>query len=67
MKWPTYLALIRHDVSAYNKLKLVRQKSADYQNFLELYKTHPECSKTKTIAQELGDIYKLGKGDSETR
>lgn len=66
MKWPTYLAFVRHDVSAYNQLKITRQANPTYQKFLKYYQDDPDCSKTKILAEELWDIYKLGKGDHET-
>lgn len=66
MKWPSYVALVRHDVSAYNQLKITRSKDVDYQKFLELFDKDPECSKTKAMAEEMSRIFSLGRGDHNT-
>lgn len=66
MKWPTYLALIRHDVSAYNALKCTRAKNEDYQRFVAQFEKDCESPLTRAMAQEIWDIYSLGKGDHAT-
>lgn len=66
MKWPKYIALVRHDVSAYNQLKITRTKNADYQKFLEYYEKDPVCQKTKALAEEMSELYRLTQGDHDT-
>jgi len=66
MKWPEYIVLVRHDVSAYNQLKITRTSNPDYQKFLEYFEKDPICSKTKAMAEEMGKIYSLSQGDHDT-
>ncbi len=66
MKWPNYIAFVRHDVSAYNQLKINRAKNSDYQKFLEYFEKDPTCSKTKVMAEEMSEIYRLTQGDHDT-
>lgn len=66
MKWPAYLTLIRHDVSAYNQMKCAKQTNEDYQKFVEQFEKDCESPITKALAQEAWDIYALGKGDHNT-
>lgn len=66
MKWPAYLALIRHDVSAYNQLKCTRLKNEDYQTFVKQYEKDCESAVTRAMAQEIWDIFALGSGDHST-
>jgi len=66
MKWPKYLALVRHDVSAYNQLKCTKQAQGDYQSFVAQFEKDCESPLTRAMAQEMQDIYKLGMGDHDT-
>lgn len=66
MKWPSYVAFVRHDISAYNQLKITRGKNVDYQKFLELFEIDPTCQKTKMMAEEMSRVYSLGQGDHDT-
>jgi hypothetical protein len=54
MKWPTYLALVRHDVSAYNQLKCTKKEQKDYQKFIELFEKDCESPETRALAKKCG-------------
>ena len=60
MKWPKYLALVRHDVSAYNQLKCTKTQQLDYQQFVKQYEKDCESLLTRTMAQEMWEIYQPG-------
>lgn len=47
MKWPEYLMLIRHDVSAYNVLKKQKMKNPAYRDGRLFYRSRHRrfCSK----------------------
>lgn len=66
MKWPKYLALVRHDVSAYNQLKCTKKTQGDYQQFVEQFEKDCESPLTRAMAGEMWDIYQLGMGDHDT-
>lgn len=66
MKWPSYIAFVRHDISAYNQLKCSKSKQKDYQKFVEQFEKDCESPLTKAMAQEMWDIYQLGMGDHDT-
>jgi len=66
MKWPNYLMLIRHDVSAYNILKVQKEGDPLYQAFMKLFEVDPDSKETKKLARRLWLKYKLNCSDAET-
>ena len=66
MKWPSYITFVRHDISAYNQLKVNRAGNEDYQEFLSNFERNPGSKKTRVLAEEMKDIYSLKVGDHNT-
>lgn len=66
MKWPETLSLIRHDTSAYNALKMVKEKTPLYQTFKKSFEENPESDKTLKLALEVRDMFSLEVGDHNT-
>lgn len=66
MKWPESLTLIRHDTSAYNALKKVKEESPLYQTFKKYYETSPEAEETRRLAIEVNETFALKVGDHDT-
>jgi len=66
MKWPEYLALIRHDVSAYNVLRDKKRHDPLYKEFLAAYAKDPSSATTRALAQLVADKYSLGVSDANT-
>lgn len=66
IKWPLWIMLIRHDVSAYNVLREQKRGNKLYQRFLEAYKRDKGAADTRALAQEVYEKLALGMGDSRT-
>jgi broad specificity phosphatase PhoE len=66
MKWPDYLALIRHDTSEYNLLRDKKRGDPLYKEFLAAFKANPESPTTRALAQLVADKYSLGVSDADT-
>jgi broad specificity phosphatase PhoE len=66
MKWPETLTLVRHDTSAYNALKSVKEESPLYSTFKKLYEENPESPETLRLALEIKDSFALNFGDHDT-
>ena len=66
IKWPEWIMLIRHDVSAYNVLKEKKKSIELYQRFLEAYNRDKVATNTRALAQEVFEKLSLGIGDSKT-
>ena len=66
MKWPKWMLLIRHDVSAYNSLKNEKSKDPVYQEFLKCFRADPTSEKTKDLAKQIHKKFALGVGDADT-
>lgn len=67
MKWPMQIDLIRHDKSAYNALRVVKEENPDYQEFKELYDLHgPRHKRVKWLAEKVKDKIRLDVGDWNT-
>jgi len=65
MKWPEYLMLIRHDVSAYNVLKKQKMKNPAYRKFLRSFEDAPGSEETRRLAEEVCNTT-LSHGDHDT-
>lgn len=65
MKWPEYLMLIRHDVSAYNVLKKQKMKNSVYRKFLASFEDAPGSEETRRLAGEVCNTT-LPHGDHDT-
>ncbi len=66
MKWPETLTLIRHDSSAYNVLKPLKEKSPLYQEFLQLYNKDPNSDLCKRLALDVKEEISLRRADHNT-
>lgn len=66
MKWPDYLALVRHDVSAYNELKNIKITHGEYQKFLELFEKDPKAPETIELARKMWQVLRSNEGDHNT-
>jgi broad specificity phosphatase PhoE len=66
MKWPESLTLIRHDQSAYNSLKSVKDESPLYQEFLQAFKNDRNSDRCYKLALEVEDKISLKCGDHNT-
>ncbi len=66
MKWPESLTLIRHDVSAYNHAKLLKEKDPLYQEFRAAYEENYRSDNTERLAHEVWKHFSLGLGDFDT-
>lgn len=66
MKWPESLTLIRHDTSAYNALKKVKEEDPLYQTFRRSFEDNPESDRTLKLAMEVKDMFTLNLGDHNT-
>ncbi len=66
MKWPQYLAMMRHDISAYNELKERKNKNFLYRRFLKKFEQDFSGEETKKLADVLWEKYRLGVGDHNT-
>lgn len=66
MKWPETLTLIRHDTSAYNVLKPLKDKSELYQKFLKSYDDNPGSDMCRRLALKVKDLFSLKLADHNT-
>ena len=66
MKWPESLTLIRHDTSAYNHAKKVKEADPVYQEFKAAYEADWRSSDTERLAHEVWEHFSLGIGDHDT-
>jgi broad specificity phosphatase PhoE len=66
MKWPAWLMMIRHDTSAYNVLRDLKQGDDLYQEFLEEWARDPFSEATVKLARAVQKKFALGVGDAET-
>lgn len=66
MKWPEWLMLIRHDVSAYNNMKNEKENDPLYQRFKKAYNKDPESSDAVTLAHAVYEKYRMGVSDADT-
>jgi broad specificity phosphatase PhoE len=66
MKWPETLTLVRHDSSAYNVLKPLKDASPLYQEFVKAYEINPDSDISRRLAIEVTDQFSLKCGDHNT-
>lgn len=66
MKWPSSLTLIRHDESAFNALKKLKEKDALYRKFRAAFESDPRSEFTKTLAFQVKEKFSLKFSDSKT-
>jgi len=66
MKWPETLSLIRHDTSAYNVLKPLKNVSPLYQEFIQAYEKNPDSDKSLRLAIEVKGQFSLNCADHNT-
>ncbi len=66
MKWPEWLAMVRHDVSTYNTLR--EQKAGDplYQQFRTAFEADPDGANTRELALQVSEKFALNVGDWNT-
>lgn len=65
-KWPEYLMLIRHDVSAFNELRLKKLEDSEYKKFILEFGKNPESAITRKLAQSLSERFRFDVGDAAT-
>lgn len=66
MKWPEELTLIRHDRSAFNELKDLKEADPQYLEFKRAYETDYTSPRARELAQEVYHKYNLDCGDHDT-
>lgn len=66
MKWPNYIALVRHGESAYNALRAKKNQDPDYLAFLKEFEANPDSPTCKELALVLWERYALTCSDYET-
>lgn len=66
MKWPNYIIAMRHDTSVYNLLRRKKEKDPLYREFVKQFTANPDSAKTKSLAQQIWEKYRLGLGDAST-
>lgn len=66
MKWPESLTLIRHDTSAYNVLKPLKEKDPVYQEFRRSFEADCQSNETRELALVVKDQFPLDYGDHDT-
>jgi broad specificity phosphatase PhoE len=66
MKWPVHLTLIRHGQSAYNELRIKKEKDPLYQEFLQLFKEDHSSPRARESAEAIQAKYALGVSDYNT-
>ncbi len=66
MKWPKYLAWLRHAMSAYNNLKILKDRDPDYTAFVAAFEADFLSEETRRLAKIIWDKYSLGVGDHDT-
>lgn len=65
MKWPEYIMLIRHDVSAYNVLKQQKMRNPVYRKFLLSFEDASGSEETRQLAEK-ACVMALDHGDHDT-
>ena len=67
MKWPSMVTLIRHDKSAYNALRDLKELDPDYREFKQLFDQHgPHHPRVRYLAEKVKDRVRLDVGDWNT-
>lgn len=66
MKWPASLMLVRHDISAYNVLKVKKAKDPLYGEFLRAFESEPLSHTCKTLARKVRNSHALNVSDVNT-
>lgn len=66
MKWPDYLAMIRHDVSVYNVLKSEKMNDPLYREFLLCFDEDYTSHRTVELAEALRHKFSLTMSDQDT-
>lgn len=66
MKWPETLTLVRHDESAYNRLKPLKAASPLYKSFEKEFKKDFNSSETIRLAKEVKEMFALNMADHNT-
>jgi ribonuclease H / adenosylcobalamin/alpha-ribazole phosphatase len=66
MKWPNSLTLVRHDSSAYNVLKPLKQSSPLYQQFIKAFQFDPSSDNTRLLANKVKQKFALPYADHNT-
>ena len=66
MIWPNTLTLIRHDESAYNRFKKLREQDPQYKVFKDLFDKNPSSPDLVLMARELQPKLKMNMGDHAT-
>lgn len=66
MKWPASVTLIRHDVSAYNELKKIKENHPDFLKFKAAFERNPGSKATKLLACKAWEVIRLSHGDHDT-
>ncbi|MFA5029727.1 MAG: histidine phosphatase family protein [Patescibacteria group bacterium] len=64
MKWPACIIAIRHDVSAYNQLKWMKEADDLYRQFVRKYDENPETDRCRALAIAVWQKYRLGVSDA---
>lgn len=67
MKWPKYIAAVRHDTSEYNVLRVLKARDRQYQAFLQAYGANPTSAETRQLAEALHNRYPLRVADCRTQ
>ena len=66
LKWPKSITLVRHGQSAYNILRVRKDRDADYFEFKKEYETDYQSHKAKLLAIKMQAKYSLGVSDEKT-
>lgn len=66
MKWPASITLIRHAQSAYNELRLRKDRDPEYSRFKAMFNKHPDSSETRILAEKMRAQYALNTSDYQT-
>ncbi|MBI2637597.1 MAG: histidine phosphatase family protein [Candidatus Sungbacteria bacterium] len=66
MKWPNYLALVRHGRSAFNKMKDEKHEHPLWKIFLHEYNRDYRSKKTRELAEKILRIFSLPYSDYDT-
>lgn len=66
MKWPETLALVRHDISAFNDTKLAKEADPVFRAFKRSFSEDPTSERSIKLAKYIQRRYTLGLGDHET-
>lgn len=66
MKWPESDTLVRHDESAYNRIKVIREKDPLYRKFMSAYDKDFESPEAKRLAELVAEKFTLDVADHDT-